>query len=356
MVARFRSWRQQIITHPVTTVLISLFVTLVVLVILGGYKLNWNWTGFNGNNKSGKTLWDWMQLLFIPAVLAVAGFWFNHRERKATELRAENEQKAAELRTEAEREIEQQRAKAEQEISLDNQREAALQAYINEMSELLLHENLRESKPEDEVRKIARVRTLTVLPRLDPNRKGNVLLFLAESGLIGDAPTIDLNRADLSGVQLYKPWLNEVNLQETDLSEANLSKADLYEAHLVGSILHDVNLREADLRRADLHRAELEGANLSEADLSEADLQRTNLDYADLRGATMRAANLSEAHLRKANLQGAILLGANLHRAKLADADLSEATLYNSANILPEQLEQAKSLKGATTPDGSIHA
>ena len=54
----------------------------------------------------GKTLWDWMQLLFIPVVLTVAGFWFNHRERKAAELRAENERKAAGLRAEAEREIE----------------------------------------------------------------------------------------------------------------------------------------------------------------------------------------------------------------------------------------------------------
>src|SRR5947207_10262402 len=80
---------------------------------LGGYLFHWDWTGFNANNKSGKTLWDWMQLLFIPVVLAVAGFWFNHRERKAAELRAENERKAVELRAEAERGIEQQRAKAE---------------------------------------------------------------------------------------------------------------------------------------------------------------------------------------------------------------------------------------------------
>src|SRR5215469_16784321 len=81
-----------------------------------------------------------MQLLFIPVVLAVAGFWFNHRERKAAELRAE-----------AEREIERQHAKTESDIAEDNQREAALQEYIGKMSELLLHEKLRESKSEDEV-------------------------------------------------------------------------------------------------------------------------------------------------------------------------------------------------------------
>ena len=59
----------------------------------------------------------------------------------------------------------------------DNQRETALQEYIDKMSELLLQKNLRESAEEDEVRKIARVRTLTILPRLDARRKGSVLHF-----------------------------------------------------------------------------------------------------------------------------------------------------------------------------------
>jgi uncharacterized membrane protein len=183
MGARLRSWWQQI-----KTVLIVLVIALVVLVILGGYLFHWDWAGFNGKIKSGKTLWDWMQLLFIPVVLAVAGFWFNHRERKAAELRAENERKAAELRTEneqkaaefraeAEREIEEARAETEREIATDNQREATFQAYIDKMSELLLHENLRNSAKEDEVRTIARARTLRVLAQLDDRRKKNVLAY-----------------------------------------------------------------------------------------------------------------------------------------------------------------------------------
>jgi hypothetical protein len=91
MGAGFRSWWQQIQTHPVVSVLIAFIIALIVLVILGGYLVHWDWTGFNGDNKSGKTRWDWMQLLFIPVVLTIAGFWFNHRERKAAELRAEKE-------------------------------------------------------------------------------------------------------------------------------------------------------------------------------------------------------------------------------------------------------------------------
>src|SRR5258708_5832832 len=205
MGARLRSWWQQIKLHPVATVLIALFVAFVVLVVLGGYKLNWGWTGFNGSNKSGKTLWDWMQLLFIPVVLAVAGFWFNHRERKAAELRTENERKAAGLRAEADREI-----------SFDNQREVALKEYIDKLSELMLRENLRKSKPDDEVRKIAHVLTLTVLPRLDEGRKRGVLQFLYESDLIDK----DTSIIDLGGANLSKTNLSHVNLRGASLRGA----------------------------------------------------------------------------------------------------------------------------------------
>ena len=215
----FRSWWQKIKAHPAGTVLIALLAVVIVLIILSilGYIFNWGWTGL-----SRKTLWDWLQLLIIPAVLAVGGYGINltisRSEQEATNQRAQSEREAAEKRAETEREI-----------ASDNQREAALQAYLDSMSELLLHENLRNSEPEDEVRKIAGVRTLTALPRLDPKRKGSVLLFLIESNLIDNEKTvIHLDGADLSGVYLIKDYLGEINLHKT-----NLSKAYLYDLILL---------------------------------------------------------------------------------------------------------------------------
>src|SRR6266851_7106152 len=229
-------------------VVIGVAICLIVIIVLIIIGYRFDGTGFNAYTgpqlkpnqqyRPEKTLWDWMQLLFIPVVLAVAGFWFNHRERKAAELRADNERRAAELRAEAEREIEQRRAKAEQEIASDNQREAALQAFINELSELLLHENLRESKPENEVRKIARVRTLSVLPRLDDDRKRSVLQFLYESALINkDKPIIDVNEADLS-----EAYLAIINLKDASLRGVRLGKANFIGADLRGIDLGNASL------------------------------------------------------------------------------------------------------------------
>jgi hypothetical protein len=266
-----RSWWQQIKTHPVITFLISLAIAFFVLVLIGGYKFNWTWTGFNGTDKTDKTLYDWLQLLFIPVVLAVAGFWFNHREQEAAELRAENESIAAGLRAEAEREIEQQRAKTERDIAEDNQHEAALQAYIDKIAELLLEKKLRESKSEDEVRKIARIRTLTTIALLDKKRKQDVLYFLIESGLIDqDTTLIRLSRANLSGAELgYFPLppkqANPVFshcIEGTDLSEANLSGANLSEANLTNTELSEVvELEEG--REENVNMVDLIGANLT---------------------------------------------------------------------------------------------
>jgi uncharacterized protein YjbI with pentapeptide repeats len=380
MGARLRSWWQIIKQHRIAILVVAIIMVIAIALILIGYLFDW--TGFNvytvavkSNATSGtalptnitvylpsKTLYDWMQLLFIPVVLAIAGFWFNHRERKAAELRAEIEQNAAERRATAEREIEQQRAKTERDIAEDNQREAALQAYINEMSELLLHENLRKSMPEDEVRKIARVRTLTVLPRLDSKRKRNVILFLYESGLIiKDNRIIDLGGADL---------------KEADLSGSRLVGVSLVSANLGGANLRKAYLREADLRGADLFKANLRFAYLGEAlmikvNLKEADLQAVNLGAADLSGANMMGVSIRGAYLNKANLGGVTLIGADLRITNLIEAEMGGVSL-DGANLLGAYLDgtnltgvtgitdkelekQAKSLEGATMPDGSIH-
>src|SRR5216683_1680943 len=344
MAAGFRSWWENI-CKPRDAVLITLLVVLITLfvVILLGYTFHWDWTGL-----SQKTLWDWLQLLIIPAVLAVGGYLFYYTASK-------NEQRATEQRAQSERDAAEKRAQTERDIALDNQRETALQSYIDKLSELLLHEKLRESKPEDEVRKIGRVRTLTVLPRLDNERKKSVLQFLHASGLID----IGMSIIDLDGADLSKAHLRVANLYRADLRGADLS-----EAHLSWAKLGGADLGGANLRRANLGRANLSETHLNRADLSEGDLSKANLS-----GAILGGANLSEADLSRANLSGAILSGANLSEADLGGADLSEADLggadlsgadlggasLSGAIVTPEQLNRAISLQDAIMPDWSKH-
>src|SRR5713226_4546074 len=321
MASRLRSWRQNRSRLLLVVGAMVLLVGVVVLII-AGYIFKWDWTGFNehrGPNilqyQPAKTLWDWLQLLgvlAIPVAVVLGVAWFTTKQGQVGD--AENK---------------------------DNQREAALQAYIDNMLELLLAKNLRSSTEDEEVQKIARVRTLTVLRRLDAERKGSVLQFLQESGLIGkDKRVLNLTGANLIGANLIGANLSGANLSGVYLSRADLSGADLSKANLSGVVLSG----------ADLSLANLIGANLSGASLYEANLSLANLSRADLSGA-----NLSKANLSGANLSEVVLSGANLNGANLNGADLSGANL-RGALVTAEQLTATKLLQGATMPDGSKHS
>jgi Pentapeptide repeats (8 copies) len=224
-------------------IVLAMLITVILLVL----QFGWDWTGFIKPSKNSsfvkvtiksttrdieeppaKTLWDWLQLLFVPVVLAIAGFWLNHLQR-SREDRIANRQK-----------------KIDQDIATDNQRENALQEYINKMSDLLLNGDLDVLKTQDKIRKIARARTLTVLLRLDGRRKRSILRFLSESGFLSKDNLIvslvgaDLSEADLSRAFLKKTDLRKTNLSKADLSGADLSEADLSEADLSGANLKDV--------------------------------------------------------------------------------------------------------------------
>lgn len=346
MVSGLRSWRKDRSRLLLVVGAVVLLVGIVVLIITG-YTFKWDWTGFNehrGPNilqyQPAKTLWDWLQLLGVlalPAAVILGAAWFTTKQGQVSG--AENK---------------------------DNQREAALQAYIDKMSELLLAKNLRSSTEDEEVQKIARVWTLTALRRLDAERKGSVLQFLHESGLIGkDRRIINLTGANLIGANLGGANLSGANLSGVYLSRADMSGADLSKANLSGVVLYKANLSLANLIGANLSGVYLGGADLSGVYLSGAYLFLANLSGANLSGASLYEANLSLANLSKANLSGATLSKANLSGANLSEvvldaANLSGANLNGAdlsrATVTSEQLDTTPSLKDTIMPDGSKHA
>ena len=321
---------------------IGLFIGYAFIwLVIQGYSVGWTGLGKSVDPTQAKTLWDWMDLLLVPLFLAGGIFLLNRSQRNTERQRTE------------------ERATLEREIALDRQQEDALQAYIDRMSDLLLKEKLSKFSTE-EVRNVARLRTLTMLRGLDPKRKGSVLLFLKDSGLIDRDAVIDLSGADLSGASLTFSNLSRVNLSEANLSGADLRGTNLSKAYLGATFLREADLRGANLAGADLFEASLNGANLnqtklSKANLTGADLRGCQLNEADLREADLSGVNLNVVDLVGANLRGANLGGAKLLGADLREADLSQADL-SGTQITEMEWEKAKSLEGTTMPDGTKHA
>jgi uncharacterized protein YjbI with pentapeptide repeats len=152
-----------------------------------------------------------------------------------------------------------QQFQSDQLLALDQQEAATLQTYIDNIENLLLNHDLLKSKWTDDIAIIARVRTLTALDGLDAHRKGVLLKFLYEAGLIGFADTAKLHD-------------RIIYLWNADLSNADLKDADLRFADFTG----------ADLSNANLSKANLVGVSFEFADLSNANLSKANLNVAFL--------------------------------------------------------------------------
>ena len=258
---------------------------LTVLIVLA-YRRRWRWAGFaevrrdrtdGAEVQPAKTLWDWLQLLVIPLALAALAFLLNSAQ-SSREQRREDE-----------------RAARQRAIAADAAREEVLRAYLTQMSALMLDRNLLRSRPRADVRAVARTVTLTALRRLDGERKGLVVRFLAEARLVSRTdPKVDLNDADLRSADLRGAPLvvrpanrKDVLFVGADLQEVDLRAADL-RAAFPGALLVEADLREADLRGADLEAAV--GAGLPPADLSRAQLEGANLEGAELGGADLEGA------------------------------------------------------------------
>lgn len=107
------------------------------------------------------------------------------------------------------------------------------------------------------------------------------------------------------------------------------------------------DLSGVNLIRVDMQNANFVGTNFAEAELSGANLTSSDLGYASFVNAYLQGANFAAASLAHANLRGA-----QLTDAILEFVDLSGAQLEGASGITFRQLASARSLVGATMPEG----
>ena len=290
---------------------------LVVVFALGYAAYQMNWTGFGahaftketthlkveGTNESdravtgidvaedprrAKTLWDWMQVVGIPVVLAIVGFRFNRAQDRRN------------------REVETRRAG-----------DAALQTYITEMGKLLVEGDLRDSAEGTEVRRLARALTLTVLESLSPPRSSEDLGAHRNRKSLSRDHKFEVLRF-LYEAELIKGEGAVIKLEAADLRFVNLGPAE----ELIG-----INLVQANLDNAILDGVDLDGAYLT----------TTSLRNASLRGTRLKSARLLSAKLHGAILAGAVLDGANLTAAEGAEKNqLRQCASYDASTMSPE--------------------
>ena len=292
-----KSWKKYLRYAAYVLIASGLLYGLLQL-IFAGYSTPW--TGFQA-----KTLWDWMELLIIPFVLAVGAFFLNRTERAI------------------EREAVQKRAELEREIAKDRQQEAALQAYFGRMSELLLKEKLRTTKKK-EVRDVARTLTISAMRGLDKDRNNQIVQFLLEANLASEKTSI------FAGTKM-----NGIDLSDVNFDNVNLENIDLSYSILQGTRFEKANLRGARLVMVDMKYSNFTDANLSKVDFLGSDLSNAVFLNTNMQDSDLFSVTVDETFFGGANLTGAVWFENNL--------------------ATEEDLIGVSSFINTTMPDGTIH-
>ncbi|MBC1193738.1 pentapeptide repeat-containing protein [Microcystis aeruginosa BLCCF158] len=272
---------------------ILLLLFLLVIANVAIWISNFKWSGFQK-----KTLWDWLQLLIIPLMLALGAFYLN----SASESSRVQEQ-------------------IKQEILTD---------YFSKMQDLIVEtkkvketSGYKESHPKDqevrllpEFRPTAQALTLSVLEQLDGKRKGKVITYLAESQLI------TANNDNLSS-------LPEIKLNGANLKEIVLENVDLY-----GII--DMKNKGQIINGIKINNANMEGANLSQVNLFKSNLSGSNLENATLKnvkftGSIMKDSKFINGQITDVNFTGVSLSQTIFDNIKLENITISDKTNFDDA-------------------------
>jgi hypothetical protein len=134
--SRWRPTRRQLLWAA------SIMALAFLIIVICGYLFAWKWTGL-----PKRTLWDWLALLIVPAVLAVGGYLLTERQRAL------------------DRELSTRQAETDRELADERRQDDTLQAYLDGMSQLLTDKEqpLHSAQSGDNRSTVARARTLTVL-------------------------------------------------------------------------------------------------------------------------------------------------------------------------------------------------
>lgn len=267
-------------------------IVLIIFLIVGIWSFNWI-------EFFGKSLWDWLELLVVPASLAFLFWTLENREDKVS-----------------------------REISIDQFRENLLNEYFNTMGRLENqgYFNLTQADENSGIKpqpseNIGWFRTVSITQHLDPKRKRLVLEFLYYSNLLfHHGYHINLLGSNFSNGDYERIFLNSTNL-----CEVNFENSNFYKAHLDNALFRASNLKNTDFRQSTLIGADFSGADLSGAKFDDAFIPNTNF------------SNLTD-----------------LTNVSFNNASIQRCNFFNS--LLDEnQLKNAKSLAGTLLPDGSLY-
>jgi len=143
-----------------------------------------------------------------------------------------------------------------------------------------------------------------------------------------DLSGLDLSKLDLSDVNFAGSRLKKVDFSDSNLSGASFQGADLSQSNLSGAnmdggVLDDVRFSGANCTGTIFKAVSVEGTDFSGLVLKDANFSNAYGEYADFSGADLTGAVFVGAKLPSSDFDGCQLAGTDFSQAEIKDADFA---------------------------------
>ncbi|CAF4057967.1 unnamed protein product [Rotaria sordida] len=234
--------------------------------------------------------------------------------------------------------------------------ETVFDTYIDDISAILM---------ENEVQHLVhiRIKTLTSLRQLDPERKQHLLLFLYESGLIYHHSTKPIS----SLLRVNYVNFNDIFFKGTMENQCSFLRLYLHEAYLSNSSFIDCYIDRGNFSNAIMYKATFFNTLLIRSSFKFASLVKANFNKSKLAGIDFSGASLVESiftgtlwkernvNFTNANLTGAIISNEQLHNSTLYNCILPNGTwglIYTKNLVVNGDVEQNCTANGSNFSSG----
>ncbi|MCA9941861.1 MAG: pentapeptide repeat-containing protein [Ardenticatenaceae bacterium] len=275
--------RQAVILQGKSWIIAVLVLTLIVFLLLQffdwGFKeilIENSSTSEVGFYQPPKTVWDILEVIILPAVVALVIFHLDKRDKNV-----------------------------KQQIANEERRQIALTGFIDRVSDLVLNhfegQRLEENRNAKQIYNMLRAWLTEIVKDLDGVRKGQLVQLLHGFELLS---SMQYEENDNENNEL-KAILDGVDFSGVILKSAKLEEIDLLNASMEDADLKDVELRNSQFKNTNLSRANLNNVNLTDSCLNSVFFENSTFENVQLNNALIEVVNFSNTHFTKVYLNHA---------------------------------------------------
>lgn len=267
-------------------------------------------------HQQSKTLWDWLQLLLVPIILILGGFWLNRSESRHS--------------------LEMQKSINDTNLSIEKERfeDGILNSYINDIAQMIINSDTAKLRT-NRIMAVYKIKTLTTLNRLNSERRNYLIQFLVDSKMLNYWDFLsDFKNIHVSGI-----FFNDVSFDDFKFIGSSISSSRFFSCSIqssksshsdfTSSMFNDMKINIFDISSSKFIQSSLVKVIFSECKIKDSKFYGSKIQHSSLGNSTIESSDLSCSTISNTNFSDTKFYCCDFIRSSIKDSSFIDVDFWN---------------------------